>query len=332
VGEAGLGRIRDARVAVVGIGGLGCTSAAQLAGLGVGVLRVVDNDVVDQSNLQRQQLYTDADVGKPKAEVAKQRLAEINPDVSVEALPVALTESSADRIVQGIDVIIDGLDRFAPRYALNRACIRHKAPYVFAGALGSVGNMTTIIPTKTACLDCILGEMEDTQPSCVTVGVYPTLVSIIGNLQVHEALRIILQKPPHLANRLLFFDIEQLGFDVLSVLRNPDCPTCGSASRRRTPPVEPAIVVTDLCTEETFLVHSSSPQPLDIDKVRAHLQNRFPILSKTAMGIQIQWTSDIQVSIVGEGNILIKGAKNREQAEKVYRHVMREIRPALPIS
>jgi adenylyltransferase/sulfurtransferase len=303
-----------------------------LAGLGIGVLRVVDNDVVDQSNLQRQQLYTDADIGKPKAEVAKQRLAEINPDVSVEALGVALTEASADRIVKGMDVIIDGLDRFGPRYTLNRACIRHKVPYVFAGVLESVGNMTTIIPGKTPCLDCILGEMEDTQPSCATVGVYPTLVGIIGSLQVHEALRILLQKPPHLANRFLLFDIEQLGFDVLSITRNPDCPTCGSLRKRRKPPAEPAIMVTDLCTEETFLVHSSAPLPINIDKARAILENRFPILATSAMGIQVQWASDIEVSLVGEGNILVKGAKSRGQAEKVYKQVIRAIRHALPTS
>jgi len=93
-----------------------------------------------------------------------------------------VAEENADKVVEGMTVVVDGLDRFKPRYALNRACVRHNVPYIFAGALGSAGNITTIVPSKTPCLECFLGEMDDNQPTCATVGIHPTLLGVIGNL------------------------------------------------------------------------------------------------------------------------------------------------------
>lgn len=329
VGKRGLRRIRKASVAVVGVGGLGCVSAAQLAALGVGLLRIVDRDVVDLSNLQRQQLFTEKDIGTPKVEVAQRRLQEFNPDVTIETMGLSVTEATANRIVEGMTVVVDGLDSFSPRYALNRACIRNKVPYIFAGALGSQGNMTTIIPGKTPCLECILGGISDRQPTCATVGIYPTILGVIANLQVHEALRIILGRPPNLANQLLVVDIETLPFDIVPITRHENCPVCGSQAQLEDTKIKQAFLVTELCAKNTFLVHSTKAVPIDINRAAKILQSRYQIIAKSTLGVQIQFASNVQVSIVGEGNIMVKGISSPEEAEAIYHQILNEIQDAL---
>jgi adenylyltransferase/sulfurtransferase len=300
-----------------------------MAALGVGVLRLVDRDIVEVSNLQRQHLYTEKSVGLPKVEAAKERLIEQNPDVTVEAVALSVTEATVERIVEGMDVVIDGLDRFAPRYALNRACLKQNIPYVFGGALASAGNMTTIVPGETPCLECVLGEVDDEQPTCATVGIYPTILGVIGNLQVHETLRVILEKPPQLANKLLYFDIETLDFHLIPISRNQDCLACGEQAEKQAPPEEPGVSITELCDEGTFLVHARNPRPIDIRRAAKILKEHYQIISKSALGIQIQLTPEIQVSVVGEGNILLKGVASAEEAERIYHQMITLLREAL---
>ena len=329
IGASGMQRIHQARIAVVGIGGLGSVSARQLTSLGVGLVRVVDRDIVEVSNLQRQLLYTDNDIGTPKVEVAMKRLNMLNSDVNIEALALSVTEATADRVVEGMDVVIDGLDSFKPRYALNRACIRQNVPYVFAGALSAVGNMTTILPGKTACLECVFSGIDEDQPTCATVGIYPTVLGVIANLQVQEALRIILGNTPLLANQLLMFDINRFQLDQIPIQQHDDCPVCGRSASIGEPIIEFELEITELCTEETFLVHSNYPVPIDIDRARDILREQFPIIGLSKLGVHIQYSKDVEVSIVGEGNILVKGVKSSKKAEAIYHQILAKINDAL---
>ncbi|MFX1244560.1 MAG: ThiF family adenylyltransferase [Promethearchaeota archaeon] len=329
IGGNGLQRLRNARVAVIGIGGLGSVSARQLASLGVGFLRIVDRDIVELSNLQRQLLYTVKDVGKPKVEVATRRLNELNPDVTVEPMALSVTEVTADRVVEGMDVVLDGLDSFKPRYALNRACVRNKIPYVFAGALAAVGNLTTIIPGRTACLECIFGGIGEDQPTCATVGIYPTVVGVIANLQVQEALHLILGRSPMLANELLMFDIERFRLDQIPIQSHENCPVCGKNADLRVPELTSILEITELCTEETFLVHSHEAISIDILKAAEILSKYYPVIAQSTLGVQVQFTQDVEVSIVGEGNLLIKGIKSPKTAEEIYNQILREIKAAV---
>ncbi|MFW9983420.1 MAG: ThiF family adenylyltransferase [Candidatus Odinarchaeota archaeon] len=329
IGASGMQRIRQARIVVVGIGGLGSVSARQLTSLGVGVVRVVDRDIVEVSNLQRQLLYTGNDIGTPKAEVAMKRLNMLNPDVNIEALALSVTEATADRVVEGMDVVIDGLDSFKPRYALNRACIRQNIPYVFAGALSAVGNMTTILPGKTACLECVFSGIDEDQPTCATVGIYPTVLGVIANLQVQEALRIILGNTPLLANQLLMFDINRFQLDQIPIQQHDDCPVCGRSASIGEPIIEAGLEITELCTEETFLVHSNNPVPIDIVRATDILREHFPVIGLSRLGVQILYSKDVEVSIVGEGNILVKGVKSSKKAEAIYHQILAKINDAL---
>jgi len=329
IGEAGLFRIREAKVAVVGIGGLGSVSACQLASVGVGSLRIVDRDIVELSNLQRQLLYTAEDEGKPKVEVALNRLYQINPDVNVEPLALSVTETTAKRVVEGMDVVVDGLDSFKPRYAINRACIRQKVPYVFGGALAGVGNMTTIIPGETACLECVFSGVDENQPTCATVGIYPTILGVIANLQVQEVLHLILGKPPLLANQLLMFDINRFLLDQIPLQSHANCPVCGIEAILEEPQQDSRLEITDLCTEETFLVHSKNPVSIDIPRASELLREKFTIIAQSDMGLQIQYAEGVQVSVVGEGNILVKGIESSKDAEKIYHTILATIQEAL---
>jgi adenylyltransferase/sulfurtransferase len=322
-------QIRKARIAVVGIGGLGSVSARQLTSLGVGLVRVVDRDIVEVSNLQRQLLYTANDIGKPKVEVAMNRLNVLNSDVTVEALALSVTAATADRVVEGMDVVIDGLDSFKPRYALNRACVRQKVPYVFAGALSAVGNMTTILPGKTACLECVFSGIDEDQPTCATVGIYPTVLGVIANLQVQEALRIILGRVPLLANQLLMFDINRFQLDQIPIQSHEDCSVCGRDASIGKPTIEAAIEITELCTEETFLMHSNYPVPIDIARATEILREQYPVIAQSKLGVQIQYSKDVEVSIVGEGNILVKGVNSSKKAEAIYHQILTDVKDAL---
>jgi adenylyltransferase/sulfurtransferase len=227
--EEGFNRIRTSKVVVVGIGGLGSISATKLMTLGIDTLRIVDPDTIEETNLQRQFLYRKQDVGKPKISIAARRLQPLNPDVTIEPLQLEFKADTADQIIKGMDVVVDGLDRFGSRFQLNRACVHHNIPYVFAGALGAMGNLTTIIPGKTPCLECIYGGVDDkAQPTTQTIGVYPTLLGVVANIQVHETIKLLLAQPPHLAGHLLYIDLNTLRFDEFPITRNLKCPVCKS--------------------------------------------------------------------------------------------------------
>jgi adenylyltransferase/sulfurtransferase len=329
IGETGLLQIRKAKVAVVGIGGLGSVSVRQLASLGVGTIRIVDRDIVELSNLQRQLLYTDEDVGKPKVEVAMNRLKQINPEISVEPLAISVTETTANRVVNGMDVVVDGLDSFKPRYAVNRACVLQGIPYMFAGALAGVGNLTTIIPGKTACLECIFGGVDEDQPTCATVGIYPTVLGVIANLQVQEVLHLILGQPSLLANRLLMFDITRFRLDQIPLQSHEGCQVCGPVAKLTRPKSPAGLEITELCTDETFLVHAQAAIPIDLERATTLLRAHYPIRAQTSLGVQIQFTKGIDVSIVGEGNVLIRGINSKKKAESIYHQIISEIGDAL---
>ncbi len=212
---------------------------------------------------------------------------------------------------------------------MNRACIRQKVPYVFAGALSAVGNMTTILPGKTACLECVFSGIDEDQPTCATVGIYPTVLGVIANLQVQEALRIILGDTPLLSNQLLLFDINRFQLDQIPIQPHDDCPVCGRNARIDEPKIEAELEITELCTEETFLVHSTNPVPINIDRATEILREKFPVIAQSKLGVQIQYSNGVEVSIVGEGNILVKGVKSSKKAEEVYHQILAYVNDAL---
>ena len=174
IGLDGQRRLKKGRVCVVGAGGLGSPILTQLACIGVGTLRIVDRDVVEASNLQRQHLYGFNDIGVPKVEAAERRLRELNPFIDIEPAPLSVTPGNAERIIGGVDVVVDALDSMRARYSLNRATQRLCVPFVHGAVIMQVGNATTIVPGETACLECFQGGIDDADlPSCAVTGSTP---------------------------------------------------------------------------------------------------------------------------------------------------------------
>jgi len=228
VGYEGQTRFKDSKVCLVGLGGLGSRTAIQLATMGTGHMRIVDYDVVEISNLQRQILYDINVLGCSKVEIAAKRLVELNPYVNIEPLSQKLDFCNANTIIQGMDLVVDGLDNMTARYALNKACQELGVPYIFAAAIINFGIVSTILPDETPCLECFYGNAVDNMlPKTQEVGVNPNILGIVSSIEVSEAVRLILGNKPNLAAKLIHCDINYLDFDVINITKALNCPVCG---------------------------------------------------------------------------------------------------------
>ena len=229
VGMEGQRKLKAARVLCVGAGGLGSPSSLYLAAAGVGTIGLVDFDVVDFSNLQRQILYSTQDVGRPKLDAASDRLTGINPTLNVVKHNEALTSANALQIFSQYDVIVDGADNFPTRYLVNDACVLTGRPNVY-GSIFRFDGQASVFATKGGpCYRCLYPEPPPPGlvPSCAEGGVLGVLPGVIGTLQATEAIKLILGAGESLAGRLLLFDALQMRFRTLTLRRDPECPICG---------------------------------------------------------------------------------------------------------
>jgi sulfur-carrier protein adenylyltransferase/sulfurtransferase len=232
VGEDGQQRLLDGRVLLVGAGGLGSPAALYLAAAGVGTLGIIDADVVDESNLQRQIIHATDRLGEPKVLSAKRTIEALNPDVRVRPYEERLTSDNVDRILgEGWDVIVDGADNFPTRYLLNDASVWKGIPVVHGSIFRFEGQVTVFSPGAGPCYRCLFPQPPPPElaPSCAEGGVLGVLPGIIGSLQANEALKLILDRGDTLAGRLLLFDALGTTLDEVTVRRDPYCPVCGDS-------------------------------------------------------------------------------------------------------
>jgi len=233
VGEAGQSKLLAARVLVLGAGGLGSPAALYLAAAGVGTIGIVDSDVVDASNLQRQVLHTLERTGQPKTESAREALSALNPDVTVVGFQERLTVTNVERILQGFDVVLDGGDNFPTRYLLNDACVLLGKPLVHGSVFRFEGQVTTILPRQGPCYRCLYPAPPPAElaPSCAEAGVLGVLPGVIGLLQATEALKLLLGVGTPLVGRLLTYDALAGRFQELQLRRDLECAACGAGAR-----------------------------------------------------------------------------------------------------
>ncbi len=231
VGGKGQKKISQAKVFVVGVGGLGSPVALYLAAAGIGTIGLIDSDVVDMSNLQRQVLHHTPDVGRAKVLSAKEKIHAINPDVKVETHESRFTAENALELITPYDVVIDGVDNFPAKFLINDACYFADKPLVHAGILRFEGRVFSILPKKSACYRCIFKEPPPAGlvPSCQEAGIIGVVAGIIGTIQATEALKIILGIGQPLTDRILDFDAQKTAFREIKTKRNPKCPLCGDS-------------------------------------------------------------------------------------------------------
>jgi sulfur-carrier protein adenylyltransferase/sulfurtransferase len=230
LGEAGQRRLLEARVLLIGAGGLGSPASLYLAAAGIGTLGIVDDDVVDESNLQRQIAHSTHRLGDPKVESARDTLTALNPDVKVKAFNERLSSENIDRILaEGWDVIVDGADNFPTRYLVNDASVWHGIPVVHGSIYRFDGQATVFQPGAGPCYRCLFPTPPPPElaPSCAEGGVLGVLPGVIGSLQANEAIKLVAGIGDPLVGRLLLFDALSATFTEVALRRDPNCPVCG---------------------------------------------------------------------------------------------------------
>jgi molybdopterin/thiamine biosynthesis adenylyltransferase/rhodanese-related sulfurtransferase len=245
VGEEGQAKLLKAKVLMVGAGGLGSPSAYYLAAAGVGTLGIIDNDVVDLSNLQRQILHTNDRVGMPKVESAKLTLQGLNPDVRVVPYQDKLTSKNIMEIIKDYDIIVDGCDNFPTRYLVNDACVLANKPNVHGSIFQFEGQASVFYPGKGPCYRCLYPEPPPAEmaPSCAEAGVLGVLPGLIGTIQALETIKLILGKGDTLVGKLLCFNTLTMEINTLKLQRDPACPMCGD-----TPTIHELIDYEEFCS------------------------------------------------------------------------------------
>ncbi|MCY1646014.1 HesA/MoeB/ThiF family protein [Caulobacter sp. SL161] len=226
VGGPGQQKLKAARVLMVGAGGLGAPAALYLAAAGVGTIGLVDPDIVSLSNLQRQVLYATADVGRPKVEVASEHLRALNPNTSVENHPVWLDASNAQAVVSGYDLVLDGTDDFATRFAVSDACVAQGKALV-SGALGRWTGQVGVFHGQP-CYRCLVPDIPPDAETCALVGVVGALAGVIGSMMALEAVKLITGAGEPLSGRLLIYDGLAGETRTVRIGRDPQCPSCGA--------------------------------------------------------------------------------------------------------
>jgi molybdopterin/thiamine biosynthesis adenylyltransferase/rhodanese-related sulfurtransferase len=233
VGSEGQARLLESKVLIIGAGGLGSPAALYLAAAGVGTIGLVDFDVVDVSNLQRQVLHTTGRVGDKKVDSARKAITDLNPDVKVVTYEEMLTSGNVDRLIEGYDVVLDGTDTFDTRYLLNDAAVARGIPVVHASVFRFEGQLTVFKPYEGPCYRCLYPSPPPPElaPGCSVAGVLGVVPGIMGLLQTNEILKLLLEIGDPLIGRLLLFDALESDFTELRLKRDQSCPVCSDAAR-----------------------------------------------------------------------------------------------------
>lgn len=224
-GEAGQEKLKAAKVFIAGAGGLGSPISIYLANAGIGTMRIVDQDTIELSNLNRQILHWPKDVGRAKVDSAREKLSAMNPDMKLEAIRETMDESNIFQLTDGFDIIVDAMDNITTRYALNRAAFKHNIPFVHGAIYGLEGRVMTVIPGKSACLGCIYKGV----PPRVKFPVLGVTPAVIGCIQATEVIKYLTGIGDLLLNRMLVYDGLSMKFMELKIERNPSCIFCGKA-------------------------------------------------------------------------------------------------------
>jgi len=325
IGYQGQLKLKQAKVCVVGVGGLGNPIVTRLAAMGVGKIRIVDRDVIELSNLHRQTMFNEDDVGQVKVETAAKKLRKLNADIVIEELPISINDYTALEVVDGCDVVVDALDSVNARYSLNKACIEKKIPFVTGAAVGVTGQCFTILPNQSACYHCLFPALdEDSMPTCSIEGVHPSILSIVGGIEVSEAVKVIMEKEPSLKDKVLHVDLENLIFNFTKVSRVQECSVCGTGRKQEKPKEE--LILEELCGrnkgKRTFSITPTHSVTLNVDDVTSIAKEKgFVVENLGDLGLSMR-TNDLSVNFMKRGSAVLVGPKDEEEATSLYKDLL----------
>jgi adenylyltransferase/sulfurtransferase len=320
-GRKGQRKLAESRVAVVGLGGLGTASSLYLALAGVGCLRLIDQDTVEVQNLHRQVLYSPDDLNYPKVEVSAKRLMKINPMAKVEPVPENLNAKNVERLLSGMDCVVDGLDNMHTRYLVNRACARLKIPYVFGAAIGIEGNLSVFAPPETPCLECVLPNIDDSNLlTCDVRGVLGVTPGIIGTMQAMETMKVLTGMGSALKGKLMICDFSDMYFTTIDIFKRKNCPACKGIM---TFP-ETKEKLAWLCGRNTVNVNPEKPLKLSLNEAYESIKHHFRVRIKSSLALIFDYKG-FEISLFNGGRMLIKNVKDEKSALKVYEEITEKL-------
>lgn len=316
IGVQGQERLGDSKAVVIGLGALGGVIVNNLARAGVGTLKIIDRDFVELDNIHRQILFDENDIDLPKSVAAESKLKVINSDIEIESMINDVNFSNIEHILEGADVVVDGTDNMETRFLINDACVKNNIPWVYGGAIGTVGMTMNIIPTKTACFRCFVKEIPQVGalPTCDTGGVLNAIPMVIGSIQSVEALKILLGKSD-LNENLIVYDIWQHDFHAMDILRNPDCKCCASHNYEFLD-ISKRTIVTSICGTNTVQITPIEKGELDFDGLESKLAQLGEVV-QTSHTLKFK-TSDYTITIFRDGRALIKGTQDEKLGKSLY--------------
>lgn len=331
IGETGQQRLRESSVLLVGCGALGCVLADSMTRAGVGQIRIVDRDFVEESNLQRQILFTekDAEDHLPKAVAAKSRLELVNSSIQIEAVVADVTGGNILEFAAGADLILDGTDNFEIRYLINDASLETGIPWIFTGCTGSSGQMMPVIPTMTGCLRCLMPEAPPpgATETCDTAGVLAPAVTAIASMQAAMALRILVEKHLYVDQPDLLKDLKQLIiFDVwnqshrtvdVGGLPNGTCPACCGTERKWLHGGQSG-QSTVLCGRNAVQVTPSTAMSLSLEELASRFRPFAEVRANKFLIRADLNESDVQLTIFPDGRAIIKGTEDPSVARSIF--------------
>ena len=310
IGKKGQAELVKSSVAIVGLGALGSVSAQLLARAGIGRLVLVDRDIVELSNLQRQPLFDENDVGKPKALTAKEKLGKINSDAEIQFFVDDLNSESIEKILnKEINLVLDGTDNLETRFLINDFSVKNKIPFVYSSAVGSKGYVFNVIPDKTACLRCFLKEAAALD-TCETAGILNTITNLIPSIQANEAIKILLKKANPEKN-LLFFDVWKNELSKIKINKNNSCICCAKRNFEYLSGKKLSKLI-KLCGDNVYQIKAKST---DINQF-SNIKNKLKKIGKVVdFGYCINF--DNILTVFNDGRALVK-AKGEKEAKSLY--------------
>ncbi len=324
LGKKGQERLKESKVSVLGLGGVGCAASLYLAAAGVN-LRLIDRDLVELNNLQRQILYSEEDVGKPKALAAKQSLEGKNSDIEIEAVIEDFNPSTAENLVRDVDLVVDGTDNFEARYLLNDVCVKQGVPFFYGAAIGAKGVLTFISPGETACFTCIFpnppkpGSIE----TCEVAGVMGPSPGVVGVLEAVESIKYLAGFGSNLKNRLIYLDLLEASFDEIRVLRNKNCRTCVKREFIFLERREKGKYVTSLCGLNAYQVSPTINLKLNLadfsKKISRNPDVRVQEASNEILKLLFEGK---EVVVFKSGRIIVKNVGSEERAVSIASRII----------
>ncbi|OGQ85133.1 MAG: hypothetical protein A2289_10455 [Deltaproteobacteria bacterium RIFOXYA12_FULL_58_15] len=318
IGHEGQKKLCASSVLVVGCGALGCTAAELLVRAGVGLVRIVDRDVVELGNLHRQLLFDEDDVDAclPKAEAARRKLQRINSTVTIDARIVDVAPQNVLPLIDGVNLVVDGTDNIETRYLLNDACLERDIPWVYGGAVGTTGMIMNILPGVGPCLRCVFPEPPPpgSLPTCETQGVLNTLTTTVASQQVSEAIKI-LTGSPMVSRQLVTIDPWYSKHISIEIQRIPECPACGHGKRDFLDGLE-LTEITRLCGRNAVQIDPAQDLGVSLEALRDKLTS----LGKVEFNGHLVrfWVDDYEVLVFADARAIVRGTTDPVIAKRIY--------------